>query len=122
MSVANRMKLQPFVMTGKQIAGVMPQGEIEVWELLTGQRLQLVQAHLKSGFFHPLHNHLEHESIGFVVSGKLKMHIGGKEYALGPGDAWHHAIGVHHSTEALEDSWVVEAHVPPRAEYSGAKR
>lgn len=102
---------------GAVIGGVVIEGEADLRVMGSGAALQLCELYLKKGYYHPLHSHPEHESIGYVISGKIEMQIGEQTYLLGPGDSWHHPIGVPHSTRALEDSYAVEAHNPLRPEY-----
>lgn len=102
---------------GMMVGGVQLEGEAEIKVMRSGDNIQLVELKLRKGYYHPRHNHPEHESIGYVISGKLEMTIGEETYLLGPGDAWHHAIGVHHSTRAIEDSYAIETHSPLRPEY-----
>lgn len=118
MDVVSSRAVKPLDVLGRRVGGVVPLGGHEPRVLITGQRLQLVELRLDKGFFHPRHNHPEHESTGYVISGRLQMMIDGHEYTLGPGDAWHHRIGVYHWTRALEDTLAVEIHAPPRPEFS----
>lgn len=106
---------------GQVVGGVKLEGDGQIKVMRTGENLQLVELRLQKGFFHPLHNHPANESIGYVISGKLEMQIGDERHVLGPGDAWHHGIGVHHSTRALEDTYAVEMHSPIRPEYAGTQ-
>ena len=117
MVVANRKAVRALTMRGRKIGGVRPRGKIAMWPLMTGKRVQMTEVILKKGFFHPLHSHPRNESIGYVLSGRLRMRIGDEEFLLGPGDAWHHGLGAYHSSEALEDTHLVEAHTPPRRDY-----
>lgn len=118
MDVTSRKMVKPVDRTARTISGTAPEGESELWTLVTGQRLQLVELHLYQGFFRAEHHHPEHESIGYVISGQLQMGINGKEYILEAGDAWHHRLGVPHWTRALEDTRAVEIHAPPRPDLS----
>lgn len=99
---------------GTVVGGVLAEGEALKKDMRSGKHLQLVELNMKKGFFRPAHNHPEHESIGYVISGELEMMVGDQMYRLGPGDAWHHGIGVMHSTRALADSVAIEVHSPPR--------
>lgn len=118
MDVVHSKLVKPLDMTGRRVGGVEPQGGHAPRVLITGQRLQLVELHLDKGFYHPRHNHPEHESLGYVISGRLQMGIGDQECILESGDAWHHRIGVYHWTRAVEDTHAVEIHAPPRPEFS----
>ena len=53
-----------------------------------------------------------HDSIVYVVSGKLKGTMDGKEFIMGPGDVCRHPKGVLHGVEALEDSVIMECKSP----------
>ena len=81
---------------------------------IVGTQMVAVKLMLPEGFVHPRHNHPEHESIGTVVRGRLQMVIGEETVVLGPGDTWHHPIGVYHSVLALEATEAVETHSPLR--------
>jgi quercetin dioxygenase-like cupin family protein len=58
-----------------------------------------------------MHVH-NHESLAYVVKGKVKMTVGNEEYVLGPGDVCRHPKGVPHGVEAVEASVVVEIKSP----------
>lgn len=93
--------------------GVAIQGEAEV-SVILGERMIAVKLALEAGYFHPWHNHPEHESMGVVLHGRLEMKIGDDLVQLGPGDVWHHPVGVYHSTRALAQTLAVEYHAPLR--------
>ncbi|WP_157970172.1 cupin domain-containing protein [Pelagibacterium sediminicola] len=101
---------------GREIGGVQTQGEVDFKLLRSGEKVQLVETKMKAGFFHPNHLHPENESIGYLVSGRLEMVIGGETYIIEPGTCWHHPTGVVHSTRALVDSHAIEVHSPLRAD------
>lgn len=85
--------------------------------LIVGTKLMAGKLFLPQGFVHERHNHTEHESIGIVVSGRLTMTIGDADpVELGPGDTWHHPVGVYHSLVVHEDTQAVEVHSPLRAD------
>lgn len=100
--------LQPSAIAGVKIVGR------PVLEVATGKRMHLVVLHLPEGFVHPMHMHPETESMGYVVSGRLEMVVGGKKFTLGPGDVWYHPQRVEHTTTALETTIAIEAHAPLR--------
>jgi quercetin dioxygenase-like cupin family protein len=82
-----------------------------------GSNIMAVKLELPAGFLHPRHNHPEHESMGVVVTGHVRMVIDDADPVdLFPGDIWHHPVGVFHSTEAVVASEVVEMHGPLRAD------
>lgn len=96
-------------MTGAQLGG---RGETTL--LAQGEGAVVVLLDFETGFLQPGHSHPEHESYGYVISGKIRMVVGEVERILGPGTSWWHPKGVHHITEALEPSQAIEIHVPPR--------
>ena len=65
------------------------------------------------GMRDPIHQHDDHETSCHLVSGKLKLWIGGEEFTANPGDTWFHPKGVPHWSEALEESVQVEVKSPP---------
>lgn len=99
---------------GMQIGGVTLHGEGFLRVTMTGTLGQLTELNLRKGYFHPKHKHYGEESIGYVIKGHLRMGIGDKEYDLRDGDSWCHPNGVFHWTKAVEDTYAVEIHCPPR--------
>jgi len=71
---------------------------------------------LNKGYLQPGHAHPDHESLGYVISGRIRMVVDGSEAILEPGDSWRHPKGSLHITEALEDSMALEVHIPLRAD------
>lgn len=92
---------------GKQVYG----GELLVKPLMQGEEMTLLEIHYAAGVGTPLHSHT-HESIVYVVSGKLKGTMDGKVSILQPGDICRHPKGVLHGVEALEDSVILECKSP----------
>jgi quercetin dioxygenase-like cupin family protein len=81
-------------------------------ELLVGRLGLLVEATVDRGVVTPPHTH-NHESICYLVKGKVRVTIGDDTWLLGPGDAFLHPEGVLHTTEVLEDSTWIEFKSPP---------
>lgn len=111
----------PFVQ-GRDVAA-MPVGRIEgaeqaeglaVKPLLTGQEMLFIEVHRRQGLIDPAHAHPDHESICYLVSGRMRVMIDGAEFIAEPGAAWVHRAGVTHYHEALEDSVQIEIKSPPR--------
>jgi quercetin dioxygenase-like cupin family protein len=92
---------------GKQIYG----GDMLVKPLMKGDEMTFLEIHYTAGVGSPLHTHT-HESIAYVVKGKVKSTVGADEFIMGPGDVCRHPTGVMHGLEALEDSVVVEIKAP----------
>ncbi len=96
----------------KSIEGKPTYGEsLHAKPLLMGEHLAFLEIRYAKGTGAPLHVHT-HESIVYVVSGKLKTRISDDEFVLEPGDACLHPAGVSHTVEALEDSIMVEIKSP----------
>ncbi|NQV81746.1 MAG: cupin domain-containing protein [Alphaproteobacteria bacterium] len=81
--------------------------------LMVSPSMVFVETSFSKGQASPPHSHDDHESIVYIVSGKVKATIDGKAFVAGPGDAWYNAPGVVHNVEALEDSVSVEVKSPP---------
>jgi quercetin dioxygenase-like cupin family protein len=92
---------------GKPIRG----GELLVKPLVQGREMILLEIHYPAGVSTPLHSHT-HESVIYVLRGKLKGTIEEQEFVLSPGDVCRHPRGVMHAVEALEDSVILECKSP----------
>jgi quercetin dioxygenase-like cupin family protein len=92
---------------GKPLYG----GEMLVKPLIKGDEMTFLEIHYAPGVGAPLHTHT-HESIAYVVKGKVKSTVGGEEFIMGPGDVCRHPKGVLHGLEAIEESVVVEIKSP----------
>ena len=89
-------------------------GKLTLKPLLVGNEMVFLQAFKAKGMIDPIHQHDDHESIGYLISGRMRLVIGGQESLAEPGDAWLHPRGVPHFSEALEDCVQVEVKSPPR--------
>jgi len=86
-------------------------GDLLVKPLIKGDEMTLLEIHYTPGVGAPLHVH-EHESLAYVVKGKVKMTVGQEEYILGAGDVCRHPQGVPHGVEGIENSIVIEIKSP----------
>ena len=86
-------------------------GELAVKPLLKGEEMTFLEIRYAAGVGAPLHTHA-HESIAYVIKGKVKSTVGSEVFMLGPGDACRHPRGVPHGLEAIEDSLIVEVKSP----------
>jgi quercetin dioxygenase-like cupin family protein len=110
MSTPPRFDAEAFKVTtleGKQVYG----GELLVKVRMQGKEMILMEIFYAAGVGTPLHSHT-HESVVYVVSGKLKGTMDGRESILQPGDVCRHPRGVLHGVEALEDSVILECKSP----------
>ena len=87
---------------------------LSIKPLMVGQDMVFLEAHREKGLIDPEHAHPDHESICYLVKGKVRVVIGGEEFIANPGDTWIHPAGVPHYHEALEDSVQIEIKSPPK--------
>jgi len=85
-----------------------------------GDKTLMSEFLLEKGSSLPPHSHV-HEQIGYLVSGKIILKIGGESFETLPGDSWCVKSGVEHSAEAVEDSVAVEVFSPVREDYLPGK-
>jgi len=93
------------------IEGEPMKGALHVKPLIRGNTMQLLELRYTAGVGAHMHTH-SHESIVYVVKGKVKSTVGNEVHTLGPGDACRHPEGVLHGIESLEESIVVEIKSP----------
>jgi quercetin dioxygenase-like cupin family protein len=94
------------------IEGQPNAGTVFVKPLLHGDTMALLEVRMAQGVASSLHAHA-HESLLYVVSGRLRTVVNGKAFVLGPGDACRHPQGATHRVEALADTVFVEVKSPP---------
>ena len=87
-------------------------GRLAVKPLITGKDAGLLEFRRAKGLRDPEHTHPDHESICYLVSGRVRVVIAGQEFIAEPGDAWIHPAGVLHYHETLEDSVQIEIKAP----------
>lgn len=86
-------------------------GDLLVKPLIKGEEMVFMEIHYSPGVGASLHVH-DHESLAYVVKGKVKMTVGDDVYVLGPGDVCRHPKGVLHGVEAIEESVMIEVKAP----------
>ncbi len=89
-------------------------GKLTLKKLLVGKDMVMVSAFKAKGMKDPVHQHDDHESVAYLVSGRMRLVIGGVEFVAEPGTAWIHPRGVPHFSEALEDCVQLEIKSPPK--------
>ncbi len=85
-------------------------------QVITGERLMLLQVTLKKGYVVPRHSH-DNEQMTYTLKGSLRVWIGEKgeeEILVGAGDVLYVPANVPHKVEVLEDTLNVEVFSPPR--------
>ena len=96
------------------IEGAAEAGPLAIKPLLVGDNVLFMEVHRGAGLIDPEHAHDDHESICYLVTGRMRVVIDGEEHIAGPGDIWRHAPGVPHYHEALEDCVQIEIKSPAR--------
>jgi len=89
-------------------------GRVEVQPMMIGDDMLMVQFFQEAGVAIPEHTHHDHESIVYLIRGRMQLAIDDAVFVAGPGDVWRHPVGVPHSSLALEDCVAVEVKSPPR--------
>ena len=89
---------------------------IRIKTLVHGEKTLMVRFVLSAGSLLPEHSHI-YEQTGYLVEGRMRLHIGDSVFETEPGDSWCVAPDVRHSSEVLEDSVAVEVFSPARQDY-----
>jgi quercetin dioxygenase-like cupin family protein len=93
-----------------------PLGGILHKTLAYGDKTLMTEFRLEKGAALPRHSH-PHEQTGYLVSGKIRLHIAEQSYDCGPGDSWCVAGYVEHGADILEDAVAIEVFSPVRQEF-----
>jgi len=93
------------------IEGQPNTGTVFVKPLMDGEQMALLEVRMRAGVSSSLHAHA-HESVLYVVSGKLRTVVSNETFVLGPGDVCRHPRDAVHRVEALEDTVFVEVKSP----------
>lgn len=93
------------------IEGEPTAGTFFIKPLLQGDQMALMEVRLDAGAASGMHMH-HHESLLYVVSGRLETTVGDDTFVLAPGDVCRHPAGVRHRVRALEPSLFVEVKSP----------
>lgn len=99
---------------GAAIAGRVMGGEGRGELVTRGEGVMLVRLELAAGFDQDGHEHPDHESIGYVLSGRVEMRVGDESMLLSAGSTWYHPRGTFHTCKAIEDAEILEFHAPLR--------
>ena len=89
---------------------------IKLKTLVHGKETLMTEFVMDKGSELPLHGHV-YEQTGYLVKGKIKLHIGESSRIVSPGDSWCIPSSVQHKADILEDSVAVEVFSPLREEY-----
>ncbi|MFQ5682794.1 MAG: cupin domain-containing protein [Candidatus Binatia bacterium] len=107
----------------KSVEGKTLHGEVVMKPLIAGDQMTLLEIQYPPGAGAPLHVH-QHETLAYVIKGKVKMTVGKAEYVLGPGDVCRHPQGIPHGVEGVEQALVLEIKSPaqPIAHFLGTSQ
>lgn len=75
--------------------------------------MSLVEVRWPKGAASRAHTHEDHDSVVYVVSGRLRVTVAGEDVIAVAGDSLASPPGVEHAIEALEDSVSIEVKTPP---------
>jgi quercetin dioxygenase-like cupin family protein len=81
-----------------------------------GKTMYQMRAHLDAHSKMPEHRHPQ-EQIVHILSGRMKLIVGGTPHELATGDSFYLASNVLHGVETLEETRVLDTFSPPRDEY-----
>ena len=98
----------------KSIEGADEVGRLGIKPLMVGKDVLVMEAHREKGLVDPEHIHDDHESICYLVRGRMRVVIDGQEFIAQPGDIWRHRAGNPHYHETHEDSLQIEIKSPAR--------
>jgi quercetin dioxygenase-like cupin family protein len=96
-----------------EVEGRKLSAPVELRTLMVTPGMVLVETRFAAGEASRPHQHPDHESIVYVVRGRMRAVIDGQAHDCGPGDCLYNAPGVVHHLEALEDTTCVEIKCPP---------
>lgn len=96
------------------VEGIRPEGKLEVRPMMVGKEILFLHVFREKGVIDPEHTHHDHETVAYLIRGRLRLVIGGEEFIAEPGTSWIHPRGVPHFSEALEDCEQIEVKSPPK--------
>jgi quercetin dioxygenase-like cupin family protein len=96
------------------LEGAASAGEVTIKPLVVGDSMVMVEIFEAKGVRVPEHSHDDHESVVYLVKGRMRLVIDGQAFDAQAGDAWLHPQGVRHWSETLEECVAIEIKSPPR--------
>ena len=96
------------------VEGLRVRGQVGLKPMMGGEQMVMLEIHYPPGAGAPPHTH-QHETLCYVVKGKVKVVIEGETHILEEGDACRHPQGVLHGIEGMEDATVLEIKSPAQA-------
>jgi quercetin dioxygenase-like cupin family protein len=102
------------------LEGRQTAGNVELKPMIVGREMLMVEIFEPAGVRIPPHAHDDHESVVYLIRGRMRLEIGDETFEAQAGDAWIHPRGVIHASETLEDCLAVEIKSPPRRTWETA--
>jgi len=84
--------------------------------LVYGDSTLLTEFRMNRGSALPKHAH-PYEQTGYLVSGHMRLTIGGETFDTRPGESWCIPSGVEHGAQILADTVAIEVFSPVREDY-----
>lgn len=86
--------------------------------LIHGPALMLVEFRFQKGGIGTPHRHADHDQVGYVTKGSFTITVGDESRTAHVGDTYYAARNVLHGVVAMEeDSVLIDAFTPPRADF-----
>ena len=89
---------------------------VHIKTLVLGKSTLMSEFKLSKNAVIPLHSH-PYEQTGYLISGKIILHIDDKKYEMKKGDSWCIHENCPHLAEVRDDSVILEIFSPPRDDY-----
>lgn len=94
-------------------ASAAPTGELGQEYLVSGTRVALRRWKQQQPGGDITPHTRDYETVGYVIQGRVRVHLGADHVELGPGESWLVPAGAEHAYEILEPLTAVEATAPP---------
>ncbi|PZC49625.1 MAG: Cupin domain protein [Chloroflexi bacterium] len=98
-------------LTINKVEGKPITGSANVKPLLKGENMTILEMNYHLGAISPMHLH-NHETLLYVIEGKVQVTVGTEKFVLNAGDACHQPEGEEHNVEALTESTFLEIKSP----------
>ena len=94
------------------VEGAKPQGNIEVRRMMVGNEILMLHVFREKGLIDPVHKHMDHETVAYLIRGRLRLVIGGEEFIAEAGTSWIHPQGSTTSAKPwrIASSWRSSPH------------
>lgn len=94
-------------------ASASPTGELGQEYLVSGTQVALRRWNQQQPGGDAVDHAREYETVGYVIEGRVRLHLGADRVELGPGESWLVPAGAEHHYEIIEPLTAIEATAPP---------